>query len=48
MPDCLILFQQEVQNLLCKERMGISSYCEPESRVLPATEAEIAQEAMLN
>ena len=28
--------------------MGIRAYYEPESRVLPATEAEIAQEAMLN
>ena len=28
--------------------MGIRAYYEPESRVLPATEAEIAQEAILN
>ena len=38
----------EVPNLLREERMGIRAYYEPESRVLPATEAEIAQEAMLN
>ena len=38
----------EVPNLLREERVGIRAYYEPESRVLPATEAEIAQEAMLN
>ena len=38
----------EVPNLLREERMGIRAYYEPESRVLPATEAEIAQEAILN
>ena len=38
----------EVPNLLREERMGIRAYYEPESRVLPATEAEIAQEAMFN
>ena len=38
----------EVPNLLREERMGIRAYYEPESRVLPATEAEIAQEALLN
>ena len=38
----------EVPNLLREERMGIRAYYEPESRILPATEAEIAQEAMLN
>ena len=37
----------EVPNLLREGRMGIRAYYEPESRVLPATEAEIAQEAML-
>ena len=38
----------EVPNLLREERMGIRAYYEPESRVLPATEAELAQEAVLN
>ena len=38
----------EVPNLLREEKMGIRAYYEPESRILPATEAEIAQEAMLN
>ncbi|KAF8813782.1 hypothetical protein BYT27DRAFT_7250669 [Phlegmacium glaucopus] len=38
----------KVPNLLREERMGIRAYYEPESRILPATEAELAQEAKLN
>jgi hypothetical protein len=38
----------EVPNLLREERMGIRAYYEPESRILPATEAEIAHEVMLS
>ena len=38
----------QVPNLLHEERIGIRAYYEPESRILPATEAELAQEAELN
>ena len=38
--------RSEVPNLLREERMGIRAYYQPESRILPATEAEIAQEAI--
>jgi len=37
----------EVPNLLREERMDIRAYYQPESRILPATEAEIAHEAVL-
>ena len=37
-----------IPNLLREEKMGIRAYYEPETRILPATEAEIAQEAVLN
>jgi PHO85 cyclin-5 len=40
--------RSQVPNLLSKERIGIRAYYQPESRILPATEAEIAQEATLN
>jgi len=38
----------KVPNLLREERMGIRAYYQPESRILPATEAELAQDAKLN
>ena len=37
-----------IPNLLREEKLGIRAYYEPETRILPATEAEIAQEAVLN
>ena len=40
--------RSQVPNLLSEERIGIRAYYQPESRILPATEAEIAQEATLN
>ena len=47
---CAIIYLEaicpEVPNLLCEERIGIRAYYQPESRILPATEAEIAHEAI--
>lgn len=38
----------QVPNLLREEKMGIRAYYEPEYRILPPTEAELAQEANLS